>query len=381
MNSAINRAGKSLGPLLVAVLLTVCGLAAHGDTPAAPAPRVNAKIKLGNKTAAVILLAIQADKLQFCYQENPQVSTAIKVKDVQSATFQLDYDREVLAKATAKRDWDAAASLLYAAVWPALPFLVFPDNNGVPLALQAAGYMLRAGVVKSRCGTTIADRKLAEMSYKTAVYVYDKVAVAKWSEDADEARLKALLCRVLLERTDDARAQLADIGVPGRSDDTLGLYWLVNARLEFATGNYREALGFAVQSLGVETKDPYTFPDALLLSGLCYEQMANWYRARDVYYELAALFQGTPYAAVAAAHLRPIMVAGRTLEKEEVPIANVFFGSEDDVNAKAQQLLGLATAPAKPGAPGATDPKGSTPPKSGQTDTKTQDKSKEKTGK
>ena len=67
--------------------------------------------------------------------------------------------------------------------------------------------------------------------------------------------------------------------------------------------------------------------------------MFDAYRARDVYYELARLFPGTEWQDLATARLRHIMAAGTTTEKEETSIANVFFGLDEDMNAKARELL------------------------------------------
>ncbi len=370
--------GAGLAALLL-IAVWLAGAAAVAQTATAPVPRVTARLKVAGKTLNVILTRMQGDKVYFAYEEDPRAETAVKVKDVQSAWFKLEYDREAVGQATAKKDLSLAARILYGGVAPALPFLVLPKNNGVALAIQTGTCFMRAATVKSRCGVTPADRKLAEPEYKTAEYILDKAAVAAWSEDVESARLRALLCRVLLDRLDDAQTQLSGIGVPGRSDDAVGLYWLVCGRLAFAKGNFREALGYTVQSIGLETKDLDTFPDALLLSGLCYEKMENPYRARDVYYEVASLFQRTPWAEVALPRLQAIMTAGTTRGKEPTPIANIFFASEEDVNAKVTEFLAAGgRAPAKPDGKTTVDKKDGTDKKGGKADPKPPVKPEEK---
>lgn len=334
--------------LAVVVVGGLTALSAIGQAFAAPAARVEGTLRIANQTIPVILVGMQADKVRFRFAENPRVETAAKLKDIQAATFKIVYDQDAVRQAMARRDWDAAARTLYAAAYPLLPFLPLPDNNGAALAMRAGNCLMRGAAVRSRCGTTAAERKLAEADYKTALHTFEKTAAAKGFEEVEAARLNAILCRVLLDRLDEAQAVLGGIGVPGRTDDTVGLYWLVRSRLAFGRGQFRDALAAAVQSVGFGTKDPDTFPDALLLSGLCYEQLGQLYRARDVYYEVASLFQRTPWADVALARLPPIMAAGQTRGQEPVPITTTFFESEDDVNTKVQQLLAAAKASQKP---------------------------------
>ena len=63
------------------------------------------------------------------------------------------------------------------------------------------------------------------------------------------------------------------------------------------------------------------------------------YRARDVYYEVAKLFPDTEWAKSAREHLQFIMDKGLTKDKEKSDIEIVFFGLNEDVNAKATALL------------------------------------------
>jgi hypothetical protein len=95
----------------------------------------------------------------------------------------------------------------------------------------------------------------------------------------------------------------------------------------------------AVKSLCFENKDVDTFPDALLISARCYEEMQEWYRARDVYYEVGRLFPKTDWADAAVSRLDFIMKKELTKDKEKLPIENVFFRFHEDMNKLALELL------------------------------------------
>jgi len=82
-----------------------------------------------------------------------------------------------------------------------------------------------------------------------------------------------------------------------------------------------------------------TFPDALLLSARCDEELLEPYRARDIYYEVAKLFPRTDWAAVAVERLHGLMNQGLTREKEKSPIENVFFKTGDDINKLVEALF------------------------------------------
>ena len=323
---------------------------------------VPARVRLGNKTLDVLLLGVQADKVQYCYEDDRRVVMTLKVADVQSAYFKFDYDHAALGKAAGTNDWNGAARILYEATRNMLPYLMLPENNAAPVALQSANYLLRAAGVKSHCGVTAEDRKLADPEYKTARYILEQVAAAPWFEDADLAQMRSISCLVMMNQLDDAQKQFDSVSMPEKSANSYGQYWLTRAQLEAAKGDSRAALGSVVQSVLYATKDLDSFPDAVLLSARCYDSLQDWYRARDTYYEVARLFKGTHWAEAARGRLRDILAKGVTREKEPTPIASVFFASEEDMNDKVEELLGLKT-PAKAGAPdkgGKTDGKADT---------------------
>ena len=72
--------------------------------------------------------------------------------------------------------------------------------------------------------------------------------------------------------------------------------------------------------------------DALLVSAQCYEEMQEWHRARDVYYEVARIFPATDYAAMSIKRLRFIMKKELSMGKEKVPIEYIFFRYKEDMN-------------------------------------------------
>jgi tetratricopeptide (TPR) repeat protein len=333
---------------LLAVLAVAFGLsaAAQQPAPAAPAafPRATARLKVADKRLNVVLVGLQADRVQFHYVEDPRVVTAVKVSDVQSVRFLIEYNREDVARAAARNDWGTAARLLYDGSRQTLPYLVLPENNAAALCLEAGSYLIRAAAVKSGCGPTAAERKRAEAEYRAAQGILEAVAAASWFDGAEAARIKAIFCLIQQDRLEEAARRLEELSVPGRLDDSCGVYWLTRAQLAFARGEARAALGDVVQSILLESKDLDSFPDALLLSGRCYDALEQPYRARDVYYEIARLFGGTHWAAFARVRLQDILERGLTREAEKAPIENVFFGIDEDVNAKAAELLGLAAA-------------------------------------
>ena len=75
------------------------------------------------------------------------------------------------------------------------------------------------------------------------------------------------------------------------------------------------------------------------MSAHCYEHMESYYRARDVYYEVARLFASSPAGREALVQLRVIQEAGHTKKEEETPLVNIFFGVQENMNRKVSTLL------------------------------------------
>ena len=131
------------------------------------------------------------------------------------------------------------------------------------------------------------------------------------------------------------------MGEPNPDDDAYGAYNLAYAYLGYLREETLGAMENVVESIAFETKDVDTFPDALMLSARCYELQNSWHRARDVYYEVACLFRNTHWHDLAMDRLRFIVSEGLTTAKEQAQVSNVFFGVEEDMDKKVNELLGI----------------------------------------
>jgi hypothetical protein len=144
---------------------------------------------------------------------------------------------------------------------------------------------------------------------------------------------------VALDKPKTARKLLDELSQPNQGDRAYGLYWLLKGQLDFGDSNYRDAMQGAVNSLCFETKDIDTFPDALMLSAQCYEEMQEWHRAVDVYYEVARIFPYTDWSEVAVRRLHFIMDRGLIKEAEKEAVETVFFNLKEDMNKTVQALF------------------------------------------
>lgn len=264
---------------------------------------------------------------------------ALDPKTIKKVRIRLEYDQKSYAKAKRKKNWAMAGALLAKALAPALPFMDLKNNNLLAPALRAATYFMRAGAAKTNGSREPEARQAGEREYRLANALCQRVMQAEWSPRADRAALMSCICLTALGRLDEAEALLAEQSEPDSGDDDYGLYRLAQGGLLAARGKPLEAIEAAVQGIAFETKDIDTFPDTLMLSAYCYEKLGDWYRARDVYYEVARLFGKTHWAAAARARLEFIMSREYTKKDESVAAANVFFGIEEDVNAEVQALL------------------------------------------
>jgi tetratricopeptide (TPR) repeat protein len=318
--------------------------AAQGAAQAAPPPaNLPAQLRLKDSTKDVVLVGRRGTKVLYCFSDMSRNVLAIDAKEIQRLRVRFEYDTAALGKAVAAQDWVAASNLLTRVIWPALPFLDLKGNNATPLALRTGVYLMRAAMVKTAGGFTHESRRAADIDYRTAYTILSTVGKADWYDRANEGALRALICLVLLNRIDTAKAELERIAEPDASDDTYGLYWLAQAHLSSAEQQSLAAMDHVSLAVDFETHDIDTFPDALLLSAKCYEAIEDWYRARDVYYEMGMLFSKTYWGDIATRRLKYIMEQGLTDTPEEARIRNVFFGIEEDMNAKAKEFLSSAT--------------------------------------
>jgi len=263
------------------------------------------------------------------------------VHDIEASDFGLkEYDDTSLRKALRKQEWQEAANILLPVIDPVLPYLDLKENNAVSLALDAGEYLMKAAAVKSKGYLTKEARELGREQYLEACRILKAVSKAEWFSGAEPAQLRSILCLIFLGETDKAEKELEETREPDRWDAAYGLYWMAKAHLHFAGGRFRSAIDDVVQSLIFETKNIDTFPDALLLSARCYEEMLEWHRARDVYYEVVKLFSGTYWQDFAVNRLEYIMAEGLTKSGEVTQVEYVFFGIDEEANE-----LGLLRRP------------------------------------
>ena len=169
--------------------------------------------------------------------------------------------------------------------------------------------------------------------------VFVECAKVTWSSIAVQSQLKGCRCLLSMGKPKTCNYYLEQVGEPMPGDAAYGLFWLVQGESKAAAGDFTKALDAAVRSVTFENKDIETFPDALMLSSRCYEELREWYRARDVYFEVVSIFPRTDWADDAMARLQFVLDEGLTEEKETSPIENVFFGLDEDINELARELL------------------------------------------
>jgi len=264
----------------------------------------------------------------------------IEFAKITRAQFEIEYDRYEVAKAVRMNDWPGAVRILLPVVKPLLPYLAMPENNAADLALEMGTYMMRAaGRTARTAGNDAAKRDLAQKQYDAAYDIFKDCARVQWSSVGQVGVLKGCRCLLAMNKPNTARNYVNQIAEPVPGDAAFGHYWLIQGELEYRAAHYREAMDAALKSVCFESKDVETFPDALLLSARCYEELLEPYRARDVYYEVAKLFPRTDWSAAAVDRLKVNMDQGRTKEKEKSAIENAFFKTSDDMNKLVAQLL------------------------------------------
>ena len=334
--------------LVLAVL--AFGPAARG------AANLEARVRIGKQRHRIILLGRRDGMVLFRYADSGSAATAaMKPQDISRLRIRIEYDRDAYTKARRRQEWATAGTVLAKALAPALQFVDIKNNNVVSPAIRAAKCFMRAGSVKTGCHWEIEGRANGQREYQLANALLQAAMKAEWSARADTAALMSSICLVALGKADDAAALLENLSVPDTADDEYGLHRLARATLLVERRQYVEAIEQAVDGIAFETKDIDTFPDSLMLSAYCYGKLGNWYRARDVYYEIARLFSGTHWEIAAREHLKTIVDEALTKEDEAVAVENVFFGIEENMNEKVATLLNPEKDP--PSRKKETDPK------------------------
>ncbi len=332
-------------PLLLAFALLVAAGSASAQTgilvqATATLPQgCRALLSVDKKEQDVYLVRREGDHIFFRYPNAPaNALVALRLDTIESVEFPFEIDASAAFEATRSRQWQKAAEILLAVVNPCLPFIELPKNNGAEPALEAGLYLMRAAAAASR-EQQGAVTPAAQALYERALQVFHAVARADWFPRKEQARLRASLCQTACGRLEEAQRLFDAARIPDPGDGDFGLWQLARASLFFARGQMMEACNAAARSLVFENKDPQVFPDALLLSARCYEELMDYYRARDVYYETARLFGSTEWGEIALARLTFVMDNQLTAEKEKANIAKVFFGSEEDMDKVVRAFL------------------------------------------
>jgi tetratricopeptide (TPR) repeat protein len=326
---------------IVILLMMTMPLTEAVAATTAPSAGYAATIKIGKGRERVILLGCKDGRVLYRQPDAPpQAMAAFALKDISGAKIKLPYDRQGISKALSKGNWQAAATTLFRAVRPAVSLLQIRNNDLVPLALRSGTYLMRAGSLKAQGGWTKPARERAASEYKAAYAMLMNVSACTWSSRAPKAKLNAVICLVMMDRIEEAERLLDTVPEHTRDDDSYGLYHLAKAYVQLAKEDPHAAMASAVESVAYETKDLDTFPAALLISAKCYEDLGNWHRARDVYYEVGRLFKKTVWATQAIRRLKFIVAEGHTAQDEQARINKVFFGVEEDMNAKVAEFLG-----------------------------------------
>jgi tetratricopeptide (TPR) repeat protein len=246
--------------------------------------------------------------------------------------FSVDYVDDTVEVLLREDKFQAAADMLVNAYAPAVPYLDLVDNNAVEPLMNAGSYYLLAAEKESLKTGLLKVTPAAEENYKRAYKVYRAVVKAEWFSGSRIAEIKGLFCLLRMGMGEAVEKALAEISEPDHGDAAFGVYWMVQAYLHYQKQELRDAIEAAARSLVFETKDLDAFPEALFLSAQCYEDMFEYHRARDVYFEVAKLFQRTDLGEIAFRRLQVLMDQGHTRKEEERSVEKVFFDNDEDMN-------------------------------------------------
>lgn len=287
-----------------------------------------------------LLTGESKDKIACAEPSRPEtVKEIIEKSAVRKAVFQITLDQIAAGEAEVKQEWETVYRLLNAALAPTLPYLDLPGNNAVDLVWKLGGIMQTIAEQTQKLSGEEEIQKRAARQFAAARQLYLQLAKADWTPLGELAQVVATKCQFRSGAFKEAGTELEKIREPMPGEGTYGHYWLVKGWLEEQAGSVETALNAAVLSLVFENKDVDTFPDALLLTARCYEKLEDWSRARDVNFEVASLFTGTPWADKALASLKRILDAGHSGESEAVSVESAFFGFREDMQELAQELL------------------------------------------
>ncbi len=285
------------------------------------------------------LIGIARGELNYRLEGAPAgVQSSIEIASVRTAIFEVQFDRGAVFEADRAGDWARAAARILQGTSHTLPFLALPENNAIEPVFTAGQYLERAANDRHRQGGE-ANIAAARRLYEQAFRVLDAVARAEWSYLSEPAILKAASCRAMLGDLENARRILRNAREPDPYDGAYGQYWLTKGRILIEEGDFRAAAAALAKTVIFDSKNGPVFCDALLLLGKCHEQILEYHRARDMYFELARLFPRTEWGLAAVERLRHIMDNELTAEAEETDVTRVFFALDEDIDALVMDLL------------------------------------------
>lgn len=284
------------------------------------------------KDRELMLVSREKDTLFYRLPNSPEgVQATLPLRAVADAEFVFKIDEAAELKAWQQGRPDLAGMVLMKAVSGTLPYLDLPGNNAVEPVAQAAEYFMKSADALQGAA--------AAKFYNQALAAWDAVSRARWHVLAEIADLQAVRCQLGLGKLDEAEKRLEDVRDPSEYDASFGIYWLAKSEMYAARGMTNEAIDSVARSVAFETKDLSVFPDALRQSAEAYAAKDEWFRVRDVNYELARLFRDTSWGRRAARDLDEVMQQGHTRTNEENNAAQAFFGADEDMNELADKLL------------------------------------------
>jgi hypothetical protein len=267
-------------------------------------------------------------------------TTRIELSQIDSAWFtDLRINYGDVSQYVSKKQWRKAFNIMLKKLQPCLPYLNLPDNNAIEPAFQMATYLMYECDKNDQFAKTEKEKENVKKQYEYLYNLYRYLRRANWTYYGVLADLKGIKCLIKMGKIKTAEFKLESMNKPFPGDMAMGLYWLNKSYIAWEQTNYPAAMDAAVMSVDFENKDIDTFPDALMMTAKCYEKLDDWYRARDVYYEIAKIFPNTEWEENALVNLKSIMDKKLTEKKEEQPLQNVFFGFSEDINKQVEELL------------------------------------------
>ena len=261
------------------------------------------------------------------------------IKDIESVVFITPYAPYKSRVLERQKQYSKAASEIISSLASALKYIRLPENNIVDPLFDAAYLYLKAASVYDDKKSPLYDKAKAQLEYVKAYRVFKKITQAEWYFGAQLAELNTIYCNIRMNKLKNAKAKFNKVDEPVLGDASYGLYWLIDGFLKFHENEPNKALDSIVKSVVFDTKNINTFPEALLLSAYCFEDMLDNYRARDAFYEVSELFQGTPEGEIAFSSIQFIRDRKLTEDAESVGLEKIFFDSVEDVNEQVDNHI------------------------------------------